>query len=539
MTVDPIIAAPDPVWERLSAGTGDVYASHSRIAALLRARMGAEAGGFLAEPVLDDAGGLVGWRGPDGAALRPAPNDTVHQALIAKAEDLAAQLERQGGAGQSAAATIRAALTTPTDAPLAFVNAATGAPVMANWGMIAPGQTPPKGVAPPLACAPSAHPVPQSAAAAVGAQAMPATTAALGPNAGVRRFPLFLWLAPVALAALLVWIGLQWLTPPPTNVVEIIPPAPPAYDPSDDIRDRIAALTASLDDVRGEQPEFQSACILPDPPKPQVVVEVPPEPTREITREPEIIPDPPAPEPAETAVVVPKPLPKPTPPPRKVEPEPEVAIVTPEPTPAPSRPAPPQGSACNPTWSPGKQPRMVFVVDGSGSMEEGIRGASSRMSAVKQSIGRVVRGLHPDIRIGMVSFSDCGATSNSQYHSQSERGALLGKVNRINPAKRTSLAASIRRAGAMASRRAPTTLVIASDGEDTCGDNPCAAAQEVRRKKPNVTISVIDMSGGSARQVLNCVAQAGGGRVYLPNSAQQMADQMQRATGQPDASQCQ
>lgn len=172
-------------------------------------------------------------------------------------------------------------------------------------------------------------------------------------------------------------------------------------------------------------------------------------------------------------------------------------------------------------------------------MDESIRGASSRIDAAKQSIGRVVRSLHPDIRIGMVSFSDCGATSNSKYHNHSERGALLGKVNRINPAKRTSLAASIRRAGAMASRRAPTTLVIVSDGEDTCGDNPCAAAQEVRRKKPNVTISVIDMSGGSARQVLNCVAQAGGGRVYQPNSAQQMADQMQRATGQPDASQCQ
>lgn len=537
MSADPKIAAADPAWERLSAGTSDVYASHGRISALLRARLGAEAGGLLAVPVIDESGALTGWRGPDGAALRPASDDAAHKALIAKIEGLSAQLDGQGDAGRSAAATLRAAITTPTDAPFAYVNAATGGPVLVNWGMVAPGQQRPAGAAPPIAPTPSAaapaRPAPTSAAAAASAAMTPsAAPAATEPR---RGFPWFMWLAPAALAGLLVWIGLQWLTPPAVETVEVAPPAPPAYDPSDDIRDRIAALTSALDDVRGVQPEFQSACILPDPPKPAIVVEVQPDPEPEPEPTPEVEVDPPV------VVIVPKPTPKPTPPPRKVEPEPEpeVAIITPQPEPTPSRPAPPTGSACNPTWSPGKQPRMVFVVDGSGSMEEGIRGAPSRMSAAKQSIGRVVRSLHPDIRIGMVSFSDCGATSNSKYHSHAERGALLGKVNRINPARRTSLAASIRRAGAMASRRAPTTLVIVSDGEDTCGDNPCAAAQAVRRAKPNVTISVIDMSGGSARQVLNCVAQAGGGRVYQPNSAQQMSEQMQRATGQPDASRCQ
>ncbi|MGB0411427.1 MAG: hypothetical protein ACPGFA_07560, partial [Pikeienuella sp.] len=263
MSVDPSIATADPTWERLSVGQGDIYGSHSRISALLRARLGPEAGGLLAEPVVGEDGALAGWRGPDGAALRPAANDAAHQALIAKAEGLAAQLDDQGDAGRSAAATIRSAMTTPTGGAHAYVNAATGAPVLVNWGMVAPGQARPVGAIAPEAPATVAdsRPAPVSAAARVNAATAPAPTAVQA-----RGFPWFMWLAPAALAGLLVWVGLQWLAPPRVETVEITPPAPPAYDPSDDIRDRIAALTSALDDVRDVQPEFQSACILPEPP---------------------------------------------------------------------------------------------------------------------------------------------------------------------------------------------------------------------------------------------------------------------------------
>jgi Mg-chelatase subunit ChlD len=181
---------------------------------------------------------------------------------------------------------------------------------------------------------------------------------------------------------------------------------------------------------------------------------------------------------------------------------------------------------------------MVFVVDGSGSMRDGIAGAPSRMAAAKSSINRVVKSLHKDIRIGMVSFSDCGATRNSRYYSAAERGQLLGRIDAIRPGRRTSLAASIRRAGALATRRAETVIVVVSDGEDTCGSDPCAAARSIRGRKPNLKINVIDLSGGTSAAVLQCIARAGGGRVFTPNSAGQMTSQLQQATGQPDASRC-
>ena len=160
------------------------------------------------------------------------------------------------------------------------------------------------------------------------------------------------------------------------------------------------------------------------------------------------------------------------------------------------------------------------------------------MVAAKLSIDRVVRSLHKEIRIGMVSFSDCGATRNSRYYAAPERGRLLGKVNGMQPGKATSLSASIRRAGALATRRSETVIVVVSDGEDTCGHDPCTAAREVRSKKPNVRINVIDLSGSGSSGTLQCIANAGNGRVFTPDSASEMARQTQEATGQPDASGC-
>ncbi|MGB1026430.1 MAG: VWA domain-containing protein, partial [Rhodospirillaceae bacterium] len=91
---------------------------------------------------------------------------------------------------------------------------------------------------------------------------------------------------------------------------------------------------------------------------------------------------------------------------------------------------------------------------------------------------------------------------------------------------------------AMASSRAPSVLVVVSDGEDTCGANPCAAARAAKAAKPNLTINVIDLSDGNSGGVLQCIASAGGGRVFTPQSASQMNQAAQAATGQPDASGC-
>ena len=177
------------------------------------------------------------------------------------------------------------------------------------------------------------------------------------------------------------------------------------------------------------------------------------------------------------------------------------------------------------------------MIDGSGSMEESFPGASSRMNAAKDAISRIVRSLHNDIRTGLVSFTHCDETSRPRKYSYSERPALLSRIRGISPSRGTSLANSIRRAGNAAQSVGPATVVVVSDGEDTCGGDPCGVARALKARKPLLKINVLDLSGNRSA-VLQCVADVTGGRVFVPRNAQQMSREIQEATGQPDASRC-
>lgn len=540
----------DGAWRRLAAQSRPALAEHEKLTALIRGRLGATDAGLLAVPALDawtDDGSA--WQSSGGGALRPASDTSGHLAAIGRIQALADTLEPQGEAGRIAAHALRLAVITPTGAPAYFEDATTGAPVLANWGLAAPDQATPDLAATNPPARPTGAMAAGAAAAAAGATLAPSASAETSPGSvvGRRNWAAFLpWLMTAGLGGLAIWLGLALAEPPPTVTVAMTPPAASAPDPLPDLVTRLGKLDVAIGETGDAEERFGQACIARAPTPPTVAEIPPPTPLED--------PPPPAPEPpaiiAEVAPTPPPPRRPPDlidPPPRAVEraplPPPQIQPV---PVPAPAPPpviaeAPPPAATperCNPTWRAGKEPRMVFVVDGSGSMRGRIPGASSRIGAAKQSISRVVRSLHKDIRVGMVSFSDCGATDNTGYYSAPERGQLIRKVESIQPGRATSLAASIRRGAALANRRAETVLVVLSDGEDTCGQDPCAAAREAKRQKPGLTINVIDLSGGKSGRVLQCIASAGGGKVFAPGSAEQMADQIQQATGQPDASGC-
>lgn len=572
----------DPSWTRLTSRGRDILGYHPKLSALLKAELGAETAGVLAIPVLEGEA-LEGWRSPFGGALVPADakaEESIRKAM-ADVEALATRLEQKGEAGISAAQSLRLAMVAPDGHPAFYMDAETGTGVIASWGMAVPEQ------AERVMGLTYVETATSDGSAAAAAQA--ANNAAIAEASGRRPVRAFLlpWLVPAGLAGLVVWLAVLASNELPPRTVEVTPEAPAAMDPRFGLSDGLAELDLALKETEGAARRFGEVCALPppeeivvadppvvekrqsaDPDVPDVtepeppVAEVEPEPVPEAEPEtppadpPAVVVDGPVEEPEEVVVIdrapaeAPRPTVKKPAPPRVVQPvtpaptrevpvekEPEVAVL-PNPTPTP---APSTGSnrpACRATWPAGRAPRMVFVVDGSGSMRDGISGARSRMDAAKRSIGGVVRGMHKDIKAAVVSFSDCGATRNSSYYSANERGRLIGQVNAMQPGRKTSLASSIRRAGALATRRSETTVVVVSDGEDTCGADPCAAARAIKSAKPNIKINVIDLSGGKARAVLSCVARAGGGRVYQPSSAGQMAAQVQRATGQPDASGC-
>ncbi|MEO1092929.1 MAG: VWA domain-containing protein [Pseudomonadota bacterium] len=529
---------------------------YERLAALLAAELSPDDAALLGRP--PPPGGF--WASADGRPLRPiaelaaAERDRLageHTARRARIVDLADRMEARGEAGRVAAHALRTALVTPTGVD-ALQTDGTRA-VLAPWGMAMPGQPRPLFVeravpdvppAAPIAAGPPAADPPNAAAAVYG----PSEGTEARATASPPRLVFLAWALPLALLAVALWLAVELARPlEPVIVALPAPPTPPLVDPTIAAGQRVDALEAALAAAEAAERRVLAACVAPPPPPPAVVpsepgaADAPPPANRPAlppvrgappgladavpTLRPDVVPPPRA-----TTTVVDPPTAAqstPTAPPSAAAPPSQAA-----------RPPAPAASVCNPGWPPGRRPRVIFVVDGSGSMAEPLPGAASRMSGAKRAIGDVTGNLHRDIEVGMVSFSDCSATQRSRFYSYGQRGAFLGRVNGLAPQRQTSLARSIARGGATAPRRGDVVMVVVTDGADTCGGDPCGAARAAMASKPNLRINVVDLSGGRGGAGLSCIAQAGRGRVFTPASAGQMNAQLQRATGQGDASGC-
>jgi Mg-chelatase subunit ChlD len=179
----------------------------------------------------------------------------------------------------------------------------------------------------------------------------------------------------------------------------------------------------------------------------------------------------------------------------------------------------------------------VLVVDASGSMEEPIAGAANRLDAAKRAIGDLVDALPPDIDVGLVEFRDCERIRRDRFYSGAERAQLKSQVDSLQPGHGTPLARSVERAGAIISSQVPAVMIVVTDGEDSCGGDPCAAAREVKSKRPNLVINVIDIGSGGASPAA-CMAKITGGKVYKPGSAVEFDRMLSEAGGQPDVREC-
>lgn len=138
----------------------------------------------------------------------------------------------------------------------------------------------------------------------------------------------------------------------------------------------------------------------------------------------------------------------------------------------------------------------------------------SRLEEAKKGINSVVRSLPNDVDVGLTVLQRCPAADNMGFFSGAQRGQLYQRVNALRPMQGTPLAQGIVDAAGMVDGvKAPAVIVVISDGEDSCGGDPCAAARRVKAQKPQLTINVVDILGNGAS---NCVAAATGGHVLKP-----------------------
>jgi Ca-activated chloride channel family protein len=160
---------------------------------------------------------------------------------------------------------------------------------------------------------------------------------------------------------------------------------------------------------------------------------------------------------------------------------------------------------------------VMFVLDASGSMWGQVKG-KAKIEIAKEVMVKLADGLPDDMRVGLSAYGhrrkgDCNDIETLIKPGPLNRAALKAKVNAISPKGKTPLSEAVRQAAKeLRYTEDKATVVLVSDGLETCAADPCALAVEMAKAGVDFTVHVIGFAITKDEQErLRCLADRTGG----------------------------
>jgi Ca-activated chloride channel family protein len=179
--------------------------------------------------------------------------------------------------------------------------------------------------------------------------------------------------------------------------------------------------------------------------------------------------------------------------------------------------------------------RAVLVLDASGSMWGRVDGRP------KIEIARdVIRDLMVDwddrVELGLVAYGhrsrhDCDDIETLVETGPPDAARVLAAAEALRPIGMTPIGAAVRHAAEqLRYRETRATVVLVSDGQETCGIDPCALARELEAAGVDFTTHVIGFDvTREERAGLACLAEATGGRFLTADDPTGLLDALRAA----------
>ena len=141
----------------------------------------------------------------------------------------------------------------------------------------------------------------------------------------------------------------------------------------------------------------------------------------------------------------------------------------------------------------------MVVFDGSGSMAEmGFNQIDApRIVEARQAIADVMPELAANRRLGLVIYGPGGVDGctglDVRFAPQAAAARrIIRDVNALEPAGDTALTEAVARAATVLDyTQKPGTIVLVTDGKETCGGAPCQLASVLAADGPGLTVHVI------------------------------------------------
>ena len=171
----------------------------------------------------------------------------------------------------------------------------------------------------------------------------------------------------------------------------------------------------------------------------------------------------------------------------------------------------------------------VIVLDASGSMWGQIDGINK--ITIAQDVVRDILGTVPkDRNIGLLAYGhrrkgDCGDIELLVPPGPGNAQPISAATDAINPRGKTPLTDAVRQAATvLRSQEQSATVVLVTDGLETCKADPCAMARELEQTDVDFTAHVVGF--GLSRKdgaAVSCIADETGGRFIKADNAQELS----------------
>lgn len=172
---------------------------------------------------------------------------------------------------------------------------------------------------------------------------------------------------------------------------------------------------------------------------------------------------------------------------------------------------------------------ILYILDASNSMWGQMNGVP-KIEIAKNVLSELLKDAQVDTKVGLLTYGHRVKDSCDDMELVSNIGAsdatgIIAKLADIKPKGKTPIAGALTMSLEALSGKLENnnSVVLISDGVETCDGNACAAAKSLAQAGVNTKVHVVgfDLNEQEAQQ-LECVWKAGNGRYFSANTAEEL-----------------
>lgn len=204
-------------------------------------------------------------------------------------------------------------------------------------------------------------------------------------------------------------------------------------------------------------------------------------------------------------------------------------------------------TALSPAWAqkapaaPTGPGSAMLLLDASGSMWGQIDG-KTKIEIAREAVGAMLQSWPRNQQLGLMAYGhrskgNCADIEMLKAPATVDVAAMQQAVNALQPKGMTPISASVRMAAEQlkfSERKA--TVILVSDGEETCHADPCALGAELEKLGVDFTAHVVGFDidkNPKAKAQLQCLASSTGGRYLDAKDAGELNKALREVTQAP------